>query len=270
MKMNYAAKFNRVLNNTLAGNSSSISTSSSADFTGTVIRNNIFTKSVKFGVGVTADFNLKPGTDAKFVDPVRGDFQLQSASPAINQGLLFAPYTNGFVGAAPDMGALEYGRPAFSAGARIGTVPPPPPPPDPEPEPEPDPEPPPGDATDARTRIEAESYAAADGTIVRGATNIGSLDSGEWVKYGPVDFGAGVSTFTARLAVSDTSAGKTMEIRVGGPTGTLLGTLRTTSTGGWGIYAEQGATITSITGVHDLYFVFRGNGVAVIDSFTFA
>jgi parallel beta-helix repeat protein len=266
MKMNYAATNNRVLNNTLAGLSSSISTSSNADFTGTVIRNNIFTKGVRFGVGVTADYNLKPGTDAKFVDASRGDFQLQSASPAVNKALAVAPLTNGYVGAAPDMGALEYGRPAFSAGARLAPAPTPPPPPPPPPAPVP-----PG-TVDARGRIEAESYTDANGTIVRGPTNIGSLDSGEWVKYGPVDFGAGgITKFIARLAVSDTAAGKTMEVRVGSPTGTVIGSLRTTTTGGWSTYADQTATLTAaVTGVQDVYLVFKGGAVAVLDSFTFA
>jgi hypothetical protein len=269
MKLNYAALNNRVLNNTLAGLSSSLATSSNADFTGTVVRNNIFTKSVRFGINVVADTNLKPGTDAKFVNVSRGDFQLQSTSPAINKALAVAPYTNGYVGAAPDLGALEYGRPAFSAGARQGTTPPPPPPPAPEPAPEP--VPPPPATVSARGRIEAESYVDSGGAVVRGETNIGSLDAGEWVKYGRVDFGTGgLTKFVARLAVSATSAGKTMEVRVGGPTGTLLGSLKTSSTGGWSSYADQSATIAAITGVQDVYLVFKGRSVAVIDSFTFA
>jgi hypothetical protein len=123
----------------------------------------------------------------------------------------------------------------------------------------------------ARSQIEAESYTAANGTIVRGEVNIGSLDSGEWVKYGPVDFGVGgITRFVAHLAVSDSAAGKSMEIRVGSPTGALLGTLKTTGTGGWGIYADQTVTLGAITGVQDVYLVFRGSAVAVLDWFTFA
>ena len=270
LKMNYAARYNRVLNNTLAGTSTSLTTSSSADFTGTVIKNNIFTKSVKYGVNVTVQTNLKPGTDAKFVDVTRGDFQLQSISPALNKGEVVAPYTNGFVGAAPDLGALEFGRAAFPAGARLAPAPVPPPPPEPTPTPPPAPVPPPVNAVSARGTIEAESYTAAGGTITRGETNIGSLDNGEWVKYGPVDFGTGVTRFTARLALPATAAGKTIEIRIGGASGTVIGVLRTASTGGWSILADQTATITATTGVHDLYLVFRGSGVAVIDSFKFA
>jgi carbohydrate binding protein with CBM6 domain len=92
------------------------------------------------------------------------------------------------------------------------------------------------------------------------------------VKYGAIDFGAGgLTRFVARLAVSDSAAGGSMEIRVGSPSGTLLGTLKTTTTGGWSTYADQTATLgANITGVQDVYLVFKSNAVAVLDSFTFA
>lgn len=51
-----------------------------------------------------------------------------------------------------------------------------------------------------------------------------------------------------------------MEIHTGSPTGALLGTLRTVSTGGWGLYADHGAAIGNVTGVQDIYLVFRGSG----------
>src|SRR5205085_2970091 len=117
-----------------------------------------------------------------------------------------SPITNGYVGVAPDLGALEYGRAACSAGARSGTTPTPYPVPVPTPTPVPPPPPPPTVVTSARSVIEAEMYTASNGTVTRGATNIGSLDAGEWVKYGPIDFGTGIKSFTARLAVSDAAA----------------------------------------------------------------
>ena len=271
LKMNYAARGNLVLNNTLAGNSTSLTTSSMADFTGTVVKNNIFTKGVRYGSGVLAENNLKPGTDAGFVDAARGNYQLQSTSPAVNRGAAVTPFTNGYVGAAPDMGALEYGRPAFSAGAKAGASTPPAPTPVPTPAPEPTPVPPPPGAVSARSRIEAESFNASAGTIIRGELNIGSLNGGEWVKYGPVDFGAGgVTGFSARLAVSDSAAGNSIEIRTGSSTGKLLGVLRTASTGRWSLYNDQACSIGAVAGVQDVYLVFRGGAVAVIDWFAFA
>jgi endo-1,4-beta-xylanase len=211
---------------------------------------------VRYGSGVVAENNLKPGTDARFVDAARGNYQLQSTSPAINRGAAVAPITNGYVGAAPDMGALEYGRPAFSAGAKAGTATPP--------------APAPTTLTPARGRIEAESYTASSGTIIRGESNIGSLNGGEWVKYGPVDFGTGgITRFRAHLSVSDSAAGGSIEIRTGGAAGRLLGVLRTTSTGGWSLYNDQSCPVSAVTGVQDVCLVFRGGAVAVIDWFTF-
>ena len=123
----------------------------------------------------------------------------------------------------------------------------------------------------ARSRVEAESYTESNGTIVRGEVNIGSLNGGEWVKYGSIDFGAGgITKFVAHLAVSDSAAGNLIEVRIGGATGKVLGSLKTTTTGGWGVYADQSATLAAVTGVQDVYLVFRGGAVAVLDSFTFA
>ena len=104
----------------------------------------------------------------------------------------------------------------------------------------------------------------------QGASALVSLNGGEWVKFGPVDFGAGAPTkFTARLAVSDSAAGNSIEIRTGSPAGQLLGVLRTTSTGGWSLYNDQSCSVGAVTGVQDIYLVFRGGVVAVIDWFTF-
>jgi parallel beta-helix repeat protein len=51
------------------------------------------------------------------VSPLTGNYQLQSGSPAINAGTVAAPYTNGYVGSAPDLGAYEYGATPWTAGA---------------------------------------------------------------------------------------------------------------------------------------------------------
>jgi hypothetical protein len=277
LKINYAGKYNKVYNNTLAGLTSSIDTSSNANFGGSVFRNNIFTKQVKSGGGATWSNNINPGTDARFVNPGGGNYQLASNSPAINRGAHISPYTNGYAGSAPDIGAMEYGRPAFGAGANLNVrvddgygEPPVDEEPAPEPQPTPEPEPTPAPAPSGSVVVQAEAFDAHRG-VFKATTNIGSLDNGDWVRYDDVNFGGGVTRVAAKLAVPSHADGQRIEIRVGGTSGTLLGTLRPDNTGGWATFENQSATIKSVRGVQDLYLVFRGSsGVAVLDSLSFS
>jgi hypothetical protein len=112
---------NRILNNTLSafGRTISMSLKRPQDMTGTIIRNNIFRAEampVKHMPNVTIDTNLPPETDPLFVAG-RWDFRLQDTSPAIEAGQVLAPWTDGYVGEAPDLGAYEHGREPWTAGA---------------------------------------------------------------------------------------------------------------------------------------------------------
>ncbi|MGD0094848.1 MAG: carbohydrate-binding protein, partial [Planctomycetota bacterium] len=55
--------------------------------------------------------------DPLFVAPAGLNFQLQAASPARNAGEAVSPYTDGFAGTAPDIGALPFGQKPWTAGA---------------------------------------------------------------------------------------------------------------------------------------------------------
>ncbi len=52
-------------------------------------------------------FHNQPASN--FENAASGDFRLKSTSSAVNEGVISAPYTNGFSGTAPDLGAYEYG-----------------------------------------------------------------------------------------------------------------------------------------------------------------
>jgi hypothetical protein len=65
------------------------------------------------------DHNLNNSATAGLNDPASLDFTLRSNSPAVNAGIEIAGVTDGFIGSAPDIGAYEYGKPAFIAGAVI-------------------------------------------------------------------------------------------------------------------------------------------------------
>lgn len=118
MKITFDSTNNHIYNNTLDAIKFSIQTNGPKDWTGTVVENNIFTQAVMVGLNATVKDNLNPGTSPMFVNKAAGQYQLQSNSPAIDKGLIISPYTNGYVGAAPDLGAYENGliKP-FRAGA---------------------------------------------------------------------------------------------------------------------------------------------------------
>lgn len=86
------------------------------DWTGVVIANNIITHQVTFGDHASTPDNIS--NHGQFVDAADGNFYLLPGAPAIDAGLFLPPYTNGYVGSAPDIGAFEYGLPAWTSGAR--------------------------------------------------------------------------------------------------------------------------------------------------------
>lgn len=124
-------------------------------------------------------------------------------------------------------------------------------------------------ARSAFAGLEAEAYDAMTG-VVRNPTYIGYLDHGDWVKFTAIDFGSGATEVSMRLAVADSYAGKTIELRLGSLTGTRLGMLTVAGTGGWSTFTTQTAPVAAIGGVHDLYVTFAGgSGVGNLDSLQF-
>jgi regulation of enolase protein 1 (concanavalin A-like superfamily) len=69
--------------------------------------------------GFTLTDNIQAPTDPQFINAAQDNFQLQSTSPAINAGASVPPYTNGYSGSAPDIGAYEYGQTPWTSGASI-------------------------------------------------------------------------------------------------------------------------------------------------------
>jgi hypothetical protein len=67
----------------------------------------------------TVGTNLFKGADARFVDRKNGDYRLGTGSPAIDAGEMLPPWTDGFAGKAPDLGALESGKEPWAYGSTI-------------------------------------------------------------------------------------------------------------------------------------------------------
>ena len=91
-----------------------------------------------------------------------------------------------------------------------------------------------------------------------GVISVQQISNGDSIRVMNVDFGEqGAVMFTARVAAS--MAGGSIEVHLDSKTGTKLATLQVPNTAG--AWRELSAGLSaSVSGVHDVYFVFRGNG----------
>jgi hypothetical protein len=88
--------------------------------------------------------------------------------------------------------------------------------------------------------------------------NVCQIDHGDYIKVKGVDFGdTPAATFTARVASA--SEGGTIELHLDECSGKCIGTVSVANTGGWQTWKTVTASVSEVTGVHDLYFVFKGN-----------
>ncbi len=104
--------YNNTVDGLLDGSAKSNQTMVGAEF-----RNNIATQLGLTDPNITKSNNL--AGEGGWVDRTGHDYNLRSNSVAIDQGMVLPPYTNGYAGANPDQGALEYGRVPFVAGALV-------------------------------------------------------------------------------------------------------------------------------------------------------
>jgi len=109
-------------------------------------------------------------------------------------------------------------------------------------------------------RQEAETIAWEEGveTAVSDTTGVFVTDihNGDYIKVRNVDFKKGASSFQAGVA-SDTEGG-VIEIHTDSLTGPLAGTCQVMNTGGAQSWKKITVPINKISGLHDLYFVFKG------------
>jgi arabinoxylan arabinofuranohydrolase len=124
-------------------------------------------------------------------------------------------------------------------------------------------------ATLATSTIQAVAYTAKSGAAADGFGGMGG-NGGNWIEYGQINFGAGVSTFKASVAAVAKYAGS-YQLRLDSPTGALVGTLKIASTGAYDKYVTESTAVKGAAGIHNLYLVFvGGGGVGNIKSFSFA
>lgn len=117
------------------------------------------------------------------------------------------------------------------------------------------------DPTNAFSTIEAEDFSSQSGIQTEacgeGGLNVGYINNGDYLVFNDVDFGsAGASQLVARAATN--GQGGTIQVRLDGTSGTQIGTLAISGTGGWQTYSDFTANVSQVPGVHDLYLVFEG------------
>lgn len=119
-------------------------------------------------------------------------------------------------------------------------------------------------------KIEAETMAYSEGLKTDFATErernvsgglqptrmvVTSVNNGDYIKVQGVDFSKGASTVD--VCVASLRGGK-IEIRTDKVDGALLATINVNTSGEGDIYKTITAPVKKVMGVHDLYFVFRG------------
>ena len=88
---------------------------------------------------------------------------------------------------------------------------------------------------------------------------VNAMKDGAYIKVRDVDFREeGASRITARVGTTH-NGGVTMEVRADSREGRLLATLKVPMTGGDNRWALVSSEIERITGVHDLYFICKGD-----------
>jgi len=109
-------------------------------------------------------------------------------------------------------------------------------------------------------RVEAETIAWEEGVETAKDKNTGvyvtAISNNDYIKVRSVDFGRGAKYFEANL--SSATKGGSIEIRLDGTDGTLLGTCSTLATESSKNWAIRSCKVKKVRGVHDLYFVFKG------------
>jgi arabinoxylan arabinofuranohydrolase len=109
-------------------------------------------------------------------------------------------------------------------------------------------------------RQEAETIAWGQGIETERSTNAGvyvtEISNGDFIKVRSVDFKKGAGIFRANAS---SASGGFIEIHVDSRNGELLGSCEVKNTGGLQSWTTVSTKVNMLKGVHDLYFVFKGD-----------
>lgn len=132
-----------------------------------------------------------------------------------------------------------------------------------------------GCTVSATNLIQASSFNSVSGlqteptTDTLGGYDVGYADNYDYAEYRNVDFAAGMTNVSVRLACAGN--GGTLEFRMDSPNGILIGSVNIPNTGGWQTWQTVSAPVSGASGKHSLYLVFRGtSGIGNVNWFQFS
>jgi arabinoxylan arabinofuranohydrolase len=109
-------------------------------------------------------------------------------------------------------------------------------------------------------RVESEIIDRQSGIEVvpcsEGGCMVTEISDGDWTRVSGVDFGNGAKQFEIRVAAGGN--GGTIEIRLASENGTVVGTCTIKGTGSWTTWETISCPVSNLSGVQDIYFVYRG------------
>ena len=107
--------------------------------------------------------------------------------------------------------------------------------------------------------IEAEDYDAMSGIQTEVSTesgeNVGYIHNGDWLRFDDVNL-TSISNMDARI--SSKFSGGIIEVRTGSLSGTLIGSIEVSNTGGNQNWTTLSTSISNVSGTEDVYLVFTG------------
>jgi hypothetical protein len=99
-----------------------------------------------------------------------------------------------------------------------------------------------------------DANALSAGVTDNDGWGLGDVGAGEWFMFSSVDLSDGYDNIEAEFASTESGA---LAVRLGSPTGTKIGEINWSPSGGWGTFTWRAGTLTGGSGVQDLYLVIE-------------
>ena len=117
-------------------------------------------------------------------------------------------------------------------------------------------------------KVIAIDYDVQSGTdLVNDGAHVGYIDNNDYLTYNSLNFGPSETTKGVQLRYAKNSVGGKLELRIGGPDGTLIGEFSPATTGGWNTFTTVHIEIDDVIGIQNLTLVGKYDSLMNIDWF---